>query len=247
MKDFEINKRIVQLFDLLKLGQNQFAKEIGVSSSRMSNISTLRNKPDSEMLQSIVSRFTNVSSEWLLVGTGNPFKNGGNKQTIEYPVEILKADISSDAHVNSYNMKSDSIRQIQRIPIYDMEAVAGLIPVYGDIVNESVKGYIEIPNVAKCDGAMYVYGDSMYSLLKSGDIVAYKLIQDIPDEIFWGQIYILSLEMSGDRFITIKYVQKSEQKEHIKLVSYNDHHGEKDVKLSKVRAMALVKASVRYY
>lgn len=247
MKDFDINKRIVQLFEILGIVQNKFAKEIGVSASRMSNITNERNKPDSEMLQAIINRFRNVNSEWLLVGTGKPFKDIQEENGKEYQIQLSNTESLHEPKLNSFSLKTDSIKQIQRIPIYDMQAMAGLIPVHGDIISESVKEYIDIPNIAKCDGAMYVYGDSMYSLLKAGDIVAYKLINEIPDEIFWGQIYILSLDMSGDRYITIKYVQKSEQKGHIKLVSYNEHHGDKDVKLSKVRAMALVKASVRYY
>ncbi len=79
MEKFEINSRINQLIDYLGLKQNEFAKEIGVSSSRMSNIITNRNRPDSEMLQLILFKFTNVSANWLLTGTGKikmPYREG---------------------------------------------------------------------------------------------------------------------------------------------------------------------------
>ena len=42
--------------------------------------------------------------------------------------------------------------------------------------------YISIPRLPKCDGAVYVTGDSMYPLLKSGDIVLYKEVSDIKNE-----------------------------------------------------------------
>ena len=87
----------------------------------------------------------------------------------------------------------------------------------------------------------------MYPLLKSGDIVAYKQINDFKSEVFWGEMYLVSIEVSGDNYTMVKYVQKSEEgKDFIKLVSQNSHHQPKDIHLSKIKAMALVKASVRY-
>lgn len=70
MKNFDINTRIKELIDFLKLKNNEFAREIGISSSRMSNVSTNRNKPDAEMLQLILKKYTNVSARWLLIGSG---------------------------------------------------------------------------------------------------------------------------------------------------------------------------------
>lgn len=60
-----------------------------------------------------------------------------------------------------------------------------------------------------------------------------------------GEKYVLSLELGGDEFITTKFVQRSEKENHIKLVSQNKHHQDKDIPLSKVRAIALVKLSIR--
>lgn len=86
----------------------------------------------------------------------------------------------------------------------------------------------------------------MYPLLKSGDIVAYKAIQDFVNEVFWGEMYLLSISMSGEEYVTVKFVQKSEKgDDYIKLVSQNQHHSPKDIHLSKVLAMALIKASIR--
>ncbi|MDB0600070.1 hypothetical protein PL373_02640 [Tenacibaculum maritimum] len=59
-------------------------------------------------------------------------------------------------------------------------------------------------------------------------------------------MYLISVEVAGEEYISVKYIQKSEKGEqYIKLVSQNQHHQPKNVKLNKVRAMALVKASVR--
>lgn len=86
----------------------------------------------------------------------------------------------------------------------------------------------------------------MYPLLKSGDIIMYKQINNILDGIFWGEMYLISIDQDGDEMVTVKYIQKSEKgEEWIKLVSQNKHHDDRDVSLTKVRALALIKASIR--
>lgn len=104
--------------------------------------------------------------------------------------------------------------------------------------------FIHIPNLPKCDGAIYIVGDSMYPLLKSGDIVLYKQLGNI-DDIFWGDMYLLSIDIDGEEYVTVKYIQKSDREGYVKLVSQNPHHADKEVALSRIRAIALVKASIR--
>ena len=84
----------------------------------------------------------------------------------------------------------------------------------------------------------------MYPLLKSGDIVLYKQLKDIGD-IFWGDMYLLSIDIDGEEYITVKYIQKSEREGYVKLVSQNPHHADKEVAVDCIRALALVKASIR--
>lgn len=74
-----INQRVMEIIKLLGYrSQNAFADALGTSSGRMSNISTGRNKPDIEFIQQICAVHTNVSSEWLLLGTGTPIKEEGH-------------------------------------------------------------------------------------------------------------------------------------------------------------------------
>lgn len=146
-----------------------------------------------------------------------------------------------------YKLKTDSvINGDQKIPLYDIEAVAGLVPLFQDTKEHKPIDEISIPRLPKCDGAVYVTGDSMYPLLKSGDIIMYKQIHDIGNDIFWGEMYLLSVETDDEEYITVKYIQKSEKGEsYIKLVSQNKHHQDRDIKRSRIKALALVKASVR--
>lgn len=71
-----INSRIKGLINALGLSQNAFAKALNTSGSRISNILTDRNKPDSEILVAILTVFRNVNSDWLMTGNGSMFRDG---------------------------------------------------------------------------------------------------------------------------------------------------------------------------
>lgn len=185
----------------------------------------------SNTLENILGLYADLNPTWLLTGEGEMCKES--------------EDFLINRNVETYALKTDRAIEGQQIPLYDIEAVAGLVPLFKDTKTQTPLDYISIPRLPKCDGAVYVTGDSMYPLLKSGDIVLYKEVQDILNEIFWGEMYLLSMDMSGEEYITVKYIQKSDKAGYIRLVSQNQHHQDKEVEMSKIRALALVKASIR--
>lgn len=138
---------------------------------------------------------------------------------------------------------ADKIITQQTIPVYNVEAAANLKTVFSN-KDQNILGEISMPDIPRCDGAIYVRGDSMYPLLKSGDIVGYKEIMDFQNVIF-GEMYIVAYDIEGDEYVCVKYVNHSDQNGYIKLVSYNPHHDPKDIPVSRISAMALVKFSIR--
>ena len=90
-------------------------------------------------------------------------------------------------------------------------------------------------------------GDSMYPLLKSGDILAYKVLNSI-ESIVYGEIYLLQLCNDGDVSVVVKYVKRSEMgDDYIKLVSHNPQHDPQDVPISWLQHIARVKLTIRKY
>ena len=129
------------------------------------------------------------------------------------------------------------------VTLYDISSTTDLKSLLENR-SQYATGKIIIPNIPICDGAMYVSGDSMYPLLKSGDIVGFRFIQDFNDVIY-GETYLVSFQRGGDEYLTVKYVNRSEQPGHIRLVSYDPHHEPMDLPLEQVNAMAIVKFSIR--
>ena len=207
----------------------EFARFLDISPQNLSKWKQ-RNSYDIELLY---TKCPYLNPEWLLTGNGPMLKEENHDFVKETP--------------SIYGLKTDNvIPDSQQIPLYNIEATAGIVTLFKDNTETTPIDFIQIPNLPKCDGALYVTGDSMYPLLKSGDIIMYKQIQNLKEGIYWGEMYLLSVDLDGDEMVLVKYIQKSDKGEnYIKLVSQNKHHQDKDVKLSKVRALALIKASIR--
>ncbi|MEM9686159.1 MAG: S24 family peptidase, partial [Bacteroidota bacterium] len=107
------------------------------------------------------------------------------------------------------------------------------------------ESYIRIPGLPRCDGAVFVIGDHMYPFLKSGDIVMYKEIHNIPESLIWGEMYLTSIDLDGEEYISVKRIQKSDRgQDYVKLVSQNQHHEAKDIAIERIVALALIKANI---
>lgn len=189
------------------------------------------NKPSFQMLIDLSNLFEDLDMNWVLTGVGD-YKNS------KHAIEVPQAN-------TIYRLKTDSNLDSQAIPLYNIEASASIVSLFRDSRETEPIDFIQIPNLPKCDGAVYVTGDSMYPLLKSGDIVMYKQINNIDDGIYWGEMYLISVAEHGSEMVMVKYIKKSDIEGHIKLVSQNQHHQDRDISLKKVKALALIKASIR--
>lgn len=102
-----------------------------------------------------------------------------------------------------------------RQPIYDIQVSAG----YGmDLAegSETITEYVTIPNLKGCVGVT-VYGDSMYPLYKSSDIVFVRKVVDKMD-IDYGSAYIVITR--SDRLLKLLYPSPLGDG-YIRLCSYN--------------------------
>ncbi len=215
--------RIKLIRKTLGMTQEQLAQRLGVGKAALSMIETGKSGLSSRN-RNILVQDLNVNPDWLDTGEGEMF--------------------NAEPEYTSFRLRTDNSLPMQSVPLYSIEGTAGLVPLFNDRTNNKPINYIHIPNLPKCDGAIYVSGDSMYPLLKSGDIVLYKQLHNI-DDIFWGDMYLLSIDLEGEEYIVVKYIQKSDREGYVKLVSQNPHHADKEIEISRIRAIALVKASIR--
>lgn len=207
---------------------SEFAAILNINKSTLSNWKA-RNTIDYDVL---FSKCEKINMNWLLTGEG----------------KMLKDEIQlATPHVEeNFKLQTDRVVGLQSVPLYDLDATAGLVSLFNDSIRQVPINHLQIPDLPPCSGAVYVRGDSMYPLLKSGDIVCYKEVSKDYKNILWGEMYLLSFILEGESYITIKYLQKSEQEGMVCLVSHNQYHSPKDIPAKSITALALVKASVRF-
>lgn len=78
-----IAQRFEQLISSLELDCNSFAKSIYANPKDVKNIINQKEKPSFDMIVNILSKYPNISAEWLIVGKGSLWANE----------EILKRDL----------------------------------------------------------------------------------------------------------------------------------------------------------
>lgn len=154
--------------------------------------------------------------------------------------------LAAPAVQEQFPLRTDRTISLQSVPLYELDATAGLVALFDNATRQIPVSHLQIPDLPPCDGALYVRGDSMYPLLKSGDIVLYKEVPYTAASILWGEMYLLSFTLEGEDYITIKYIQRADDERFIRLVSHNPHHSPKEIPADSIRALALVKASVRF-
>ena len=256
-----IKERILYYTDLKGLAKEKFFDDLGVTYGNFKG--KAKNQAlGSDVIERIITKYPEINPFWLLTGEGEMLNTKSEKNTIkkndgkndgendEKP-KVKKTPSNEDNPYIIENLPTnrktmDSIHEIQEVPLYDLEATAGLQELFsGGKSAVQILDTIKIPHLPKCDGAISITGDSMYPLLKSGDMVLYK---EIPlDSIFYGEMYLLSYKIDDwEEYVTVKYVQKSDLgDEYLKLVSQNQHHQPKDVLKAHITAIAIIKASIR--
>jgi phage repressor protein C with HTH and peptisase S24 domain len=208
-------------------------KKIGASKGVLSRAISKGTDIQAKWIESLVENYPNYSTEWLLTGKGSMLKSAREEER--------KVEVNPIHQPRSTEKKEET----QLVYLYDFEASAGLSSLF-DNNRHNIIDTIKIPNLPKCDGAIHIVGDSMYPLLKSGDIILYKQMPLDINNLLYGEMYLLSYDIDGDDYIVVKYIRKSDKGEpFITLGSENPEHAPRDIDFSRVSALALVKASVR--
>lgn len=232
----------MQYLDFKNISKYQFYKDTGISNGFLDKEGNIGN----DKCEIIYSMYPDLNLEWFITGQGQMLK------TKKIAPKLCDADSQSintlaEPAVSRYTLRSDYFNtDRQQIPLYEIDAAAGLTTLFSSQNSQVPLDHISVPNAPKCDGAIFVRGDSMYPILKSGDIVCYKTIFNIENMIF-GEMYLLDIDNGDDQYLTVKFVNKIEGKDdYVLLVSENKYHAPKEIPVSQIRALAIIKLSIRY-
>ena len=245
----KIRDRLYKIAEYKGLSMRKFEEVCNLKRGNISNM-TEYGTIGSDKLSKIIDAISDINIEWLLTGKGDMFKTKGTPYDISDEIsngfndkdtEFIAREQVKQIH---FPKAIEYLNDLETVSLYDIEAAANLKSLY-DNRHENIIGQIAIPNIPKCDGAVYVRGDSMYPRLKSGDIIVFKFVPNEISSIFYGEMYLISMDLDGDDYLTVKYITRSEKGDKwVKLVSHNTYYEAKDVLVSSIRSLALVKVSI---
>lgn len=76
-----MKEKLQLLMEQLQLKPGQFARILDINPAIISHILAERNKPGVELLQKILSKFPQVSPDWLLLDSGEMFRSVAQNET----------------------------------------------------------------------------------------------------------------------------------------------------------------------
>lgn len=211
-------EKIIKYLEIKGITKNKFYKDTGLSVGFLDSGNSL----GVDKLKRIADNYHDFNYDHLITGRGDVLKE-------------LKSE-------SVYSM--GNVTNTESVPLYDLSATASVVQIFSDPNTMIPTEHLYIPGIPTCDGAIHVTGDSMYPLLKSGDIVAYKMLNN-KRNIVWGEMYLVYINDEGDEFFFVKYIQQSEREGYVKLVSQNEHHAPVEFHIDSLKQVAHIKASIR--
>ncbi|MDA6070681.1 S24 family peptidase [Flavobacterium sp. AC] len=205
-----------------------FEREIGMSNGSFASQLKKNKTIGLDKLENIIKRYPDIDLNWLLTGTGY----------------MIKLNILEENDRRFYK-KLDKVEENPDLPLYDIQTTAGIIYLFGDNENQKPVEFISVPKTSNCDGALYVTGDSMHPLLKSGDIALYKKIFNLQNNIIWGEMYLIYVNNYGNESFFTRYLKQSERESYVQFVALNPDHQTIEFPVSSIKALALVKGFIR--
>lgn len=205
--------RLEELIAAKQLSFRAFSSSIGVPPMTLSSMLKRRSDPSSLFIATILSVYSDVSPDWIMLGKGSMLKSD------KAPHSTEKTPIAGNA-IKYYPSVSGSMGGIEFLDNPD--------EFYTDII---------LPGFSECKFAVNAYGDSMYPVIKNGQIVV--MMPWIERFIDWGHIYMV-VTKSGYR--AIKYLKPSTQEGFVTCESENKENNPAfDIEMEDIHRLYLVK------
>jgi transcriptional regulator with XRE-family HTH domain len=222
-----MESQLKQIRKQLGLTQKELADIFDCAKSNICAIETGKS-PLSKGYKAILVQFLNINYEWF-----------------DNPKAPMKIDRQVIAAESSNKRSGKQTAPVAGIPVYNLDKLHGLYNLLRRTRRPRAEGFISIPGMPRCDGAVRITGESMCPLLHSGDLVLYRRING-PSEIFWGEMYLLSIRTAADERIAVYYLRRSKNEGMAILSGENPRFSDTEIELSNINALALVKSTVRF-
>lgn len=234
MKEILTQKdRIIQFLEKKGISKNKFYTQTGVSNGTLDKKSGITG----DTISKIYTAYPDINLDWLIAGEGEMFRK--SNVCLGNDIEALRKQFATIMGVDPETIPEEKVLNpnsaLEFLPLFS----------YNDAF--CCQGYLSLPNLSSSDGAGVVKTDSMYPMIKPGDLICFKS-GNKGDTIYWGEMYVLHLEMDGEEFLTIKYITKSDLgPDYVRLTGVNEKYRPKDIPIENITWRAVIRAFVSYH
>lgn len=215
-----IVERLQEFLVVKNINVSTAESELKLANGTLSKPFNAKTNIKTNTLEKFLSKYTDISPDWLLTGTGSMLKSA-EKPTKS---EVIVATASES----------------EGIPLIPLDAMAGYAQGSAQILELDCERFI-VPTFRGADYLITVKGSSMTPKYNSGDIVACKNLP-LSDIFFqWNKVYVLDT-IQGP---LIKRVEPGTDEAHIQLISVNENYKPFQLRVADINAIAIVIGVIR--
>lgn len=172
------------------------------------------------VIDKILNYYGDINPVWLLAGEGEMLKNGQER------LVAVSSDIIGE--------------EPKGTPVYDIDVTCGRE--YRGFQDETVIGYVDLPNIRKDSHIVTASGESMQPKIMDGDKIVLREIMSW-DYIYYGQIYLVLTS----EYRLLKYIRKHPTDEsYVILRSENKEFDDIELPKSKIIRLFIVENILRF-
>ena len=227
--------RLKEFLDKLAIPFDEFARAINCPTLIGQSDKYVYNpqKPDKKKSTMSLKFYRNfyligLNKDWYLEGTGEMLSTKETKNIVSEPFIEFKPNF------NHQNIG---------VPYYELDVTGSILETFSDSP-EKPEFYVDFRPFNDCIAYFPIYGDSMYPMYQSGEIVAVKKIDNF-DILLWGETHLIITNSEANNYRTIKQIFQHPEDDKIILRAYNTAFpGDTVVKKEYILGIYIIKGKI---
>ena len=211
-------KRFSQYMEYKGLNDNQVTIQCGLGVGVIGGAKAGKSDLGARTIAKILEKYQDLNRVWLLTGEG----------------EMLNESDNEEKETKVITMKPTG-----NIRYWEDVAATGGSPEFLMNPNEHDVRMIDVPNYGDCTDAVNIYGDSMFPMYQTGDVIILK--EWFESFIIYGLAYLIVTKL-GNRMV--KILRKSEDESKIICHSVNKDFDDFEIKKSDILRLFVVKGRI---
>ena len=187
-----IKERVLYISESKGITREKFFEDLGITYGNFKG-KAKEKALSSDVLAKIITKYPEISSEWLLTGNGEMLKSEGATEVIKTPrVEVIAPiKVEGRSLMPKVIVLKDEDVEEERIPLVPVMAQAGYLQGYDDPQYIKELPMYNLPGMRNGTFRIFqVEGLSMYPTLQSGSYVVGQFVEDW-EHISDNRIYVV--------------------------------------------------------